>query len=300
MKPRVRVHGNDRRARRIAAAILLAPMLLVTATFLVYPVARNIQISFYRWDGLGDAVFVGLANYREVFADQRVWGALLNTLTFAFVTTLGVVGVGYVLAAAIYNGVRGARVFRVVFFIPVLVPLTMTAVMWKAILDPTSGPLNQLLESVGVANPPQWLADTSLALWTTIGTQVWQYAAFPMVVFLAAMDRIPPDIQDAATLDGTNAWQRVRHITFPLTERVVTVMGVVTVIAGLKVFDIVYVLTNGGPGTATDVVGLLLWKQAFSYRNVGYAASIAVLMTILILVFSAFYVRLLRAPRVEL
>ncbi len=152
---------------------------------------------------------------------------------------------------------------------------------------------------MGVATPPEWLGSTSLALPVLIAISVWQFCGFPMVVFLAAMDRIPQEVQDAASIDGVGTWSRLRFVTIPMTATVIAVMGVLAMIGGLKVFDIVVIMTGGGPGTSTDSLTFILWQEAFGYREVGYASSLAVLIAVLIGAVSLIYLRLIRPSRVE-
>jgi ABC-type sugar transport system permease subunit len=286
-------------SRTLSGVVLTAPAAILILAFLVYPALRNLEISLTRWDGIGVAVPIGVENYELAFAEPRVWRALINTVTFAVFTTLGTVTLGYLLAAAIHLGVRAGAGFRVIFFLPVMVPLTMTAIIWRALLDPTVGPVNTILESFGVTPLPGWLGDPGMALPVIILATIWQFAGFPMVIFLAAMSRIPRDVHDAASIDGVSTTQRLRYIMVPLNSRIIAVIGIVTLIAGFKVFDIVFAMTSGGPANSTEVIGLYLYQQVFTYFKVGYAAAVAVIMAALIVSATVVYLRLIRPERVE-
>jgi raffinose/stachyose/melibiose transport system permease protein len=297
---RDRARARKRRQGGFLAAVALAgPAVVLMAVFVAWPTLSNLSISLTSWDGVGKPIGVGLRNYADAIGDPLFWGALFHTLEFAVLSTIAGLVVGYLLASAIYERVRGGSVFRVIFFIPVMIPLTMTAIIWQVLLDPTEGPVNRFLISIGVASPPQWLGDVGLALPVLIVATVWQFSGFLMIVFLAAMSRIPPEVQDAATIDGVRTWTRLRWITVPMTGRVIAVMGVISLIAGLKVFDVVFLMTNGGPGESTQVLGTYLYKAVFWSQEVGYGAAVAVLMTVIVGVAAVAYLRLIRPQPVE-
>jgi ABC-type sugar transport system permease subunit len=176
-----------------------------------------------------------------------------------------------------------------------MVPITVVGALWVRILEPNFGLLNSALRGVGLDGLAKaWLGDPSIALWVLIGVTIWQYCGFPMIVLLAAMESIPEDIHEAATLDGASESQRLRHITLPLIRPVLLGIAVLQTIFALKVFDLVWVMTRGGPGQSTDVLGTFLFDEAFFKRRYGYAAAVAVAMFVIIFVITYVYQRLSR------
>jgi ABC-type sugar transport system permease subunit len=174
-----------------------------------------------------------------------------------------------------------------------MVPITVVGALWVRLLEPNFGLLNTFLRSVGLDGVAKsWLGDSSIALWVLIGITIWQYSGFPMIVLLAAIEQIPGEVQEAATLDGASEAQRIRHITLPLIRPVLIGITVLQVIFSLKVFDLVWVMTRGGPGQSTDVLGTFLFNEAFFKRQYGYASAVAVAMFVIIFTVTYVYQRM--------
>jgi ABC-type sugar transport system permease subunit len=280
---------------RLLWYLFVAPAVVLIAIFMVLPIVQSLSLALYRWNGIRPRQYVGLDNLVDLWSDKFFVGALQHTLVFAIVATAGTVGIGLLLAVAISRGAAGSRLYRVLFFLPVMVPITVVGALWVRILEPNFGPLNTALRSVGLdglALP--WLGDTSSALWVLIALTIWQYCGFPMVVLLAAMEGIPQDIHEAATLDGATEPERLRHITLPLIRPVLLGLAVLQTIFALKVFDLVWVMTRGGPGQSTDVLGTFLFDEAFFKRKYGYASAVAVAMFVIIFAITYVYQRLVR------
>jgi ABC-type sugar transport system permease subunit len=176
---------------------------------------------------------------------------------------------------------------------------TVVGLLWGRLLDPTFGPINSLLKALGWAQPPVWLGDPNLALFPIIAVSIWQYAGFPMIIFLAAIENIPAEIHDAATLDGVTWWQRTLQIILPLVMNVVAVVVMLQLIFSFKVFDIVWAMTTGGPGNASSVLGVYLYRIAFEYTQFGYGSAVAVMMFLIIFTMSLIYLRLFQPARIE-
>ena len=234
-----------------------------------------------------------------LFQDASFYNALFNTLKFAILTTAGTVIVGFFLAVAIERQVMGWKAFKMIYFLPVMMALTVVGMLWGQLLDPTFGPVNTLLKALGVANPPVWMGDPKITLYAIVGVSIWQYAGFPMIVFLAAMENIPLDIHDAATIDGVNPWQRITRIIFPMIKNVIAVMIMLQIIFSLKVFDVIWVMTQGGPGEATNVLGIYLYRNAFVYTYFGYGSAIAVVMAAIVFTISMLYRRYIKVEAIE-
>ncbi|WP_445900738.1 MULTISPECIES: carbohydrate ABC transporter permease [Georgenia] len=261
----------------------LLPALVVYALFLLYPLGRAVQISLYDWDGLSLATFVGLANYADVLTDDRLRSAFGHSLVLIFFFAVLPLGIGLVLAALLTRGqVRGMGFFRTVIFLPQVIAMVVVAVAWRQIYAP-DGQLNTLLRAVGLdALTRTWLGDFTLTLPAVglIGT--WVSTGLVTVLLMAGMSRIPTELYEAATLDGAGAVRSFLFITVPSVRAEVVVALTMTIIAALKTFDLVYVTTSGGPGATTTVPSFEVYRRAFQLGEVGSAAAVAVVLTVLI------------------
>ncbi|HEX9926616.1 MAG TPA: sugar ABC transporter permease [Anaerolineae bacterium] len=297
---RAAVITTARRAYKARLAYLfLAPAFLLMLTFIAYPLVQSLILSLYEWNGITAPRFVGLTNFKLLLQDSSLWTALINTIAFSILTTIGTVSIGFLLAVAVERRVKGWAFFKVIYFLPVMISITVVGLLWGQLYDPTFGPINLLLKAGGIANPPIWMGDPSVALYAIIAVTIWQYSGFPMIVFLAAMENVPLDLHDAATIDGVNGWQRIIHLIFPMVKQVVAVIVMLQIIFSLKVFDIVWVMTQGGPGESTTVLGVYLYRNAFIYTYFGYGSTVAVLMTFIIFSLSIIYQRVVRPERIE-
>ncbi|WP_369017783.1 sugar ABC transporter permease [Thermatribacter velox] len=281
------------RRKWIGYAFVL-PAFFFMVVFILYPLIESLILSFYDWTGISAKTFVGFENFRYLLKDRVFWLALKNNLIFTVLATAGTVILGFFLAVAIERRVRGWWFYKVVYFLPVMVSMTVVGLLWGRLLDPTLGPVNFILKKLGVASPPFWLGDPKTSLLSIIGVSIWQYAGFPMIILLAAMENVPLEVHDAATIDGVSEWQRIWYIIFPLIKPVFLMITVLQIIFSFKVFDIVWAMTQGGPGDSSIVLGVYLYKAAFRYTRFGYGAAIAVAMFLIIFPLSLLYIRLTR------
>lgn len=280
--------------------LFLAPAVLLLLTFMAYPLIESLRLGFFRWNGLKPPRFIGVENFVELAQDQFFWGALWHTLVFAAVATVGTVGIGFLLAVAIAQRVWGWPLFRVGYFLPVMLSMTVVGALWGRIYEFNFGLLNTFLRGIGLemlALP--WLADVRYSLWAIIIVTIWQYAGFPMIVLLAAIETIPQELHDAATIDGANEGQRIWHLTLPLIRPVLASISMLQVVFSLKVFDVIWVMTKGGPSESSAVLGTYLYRQGFELREFGYASAVAVVMFVIIFALTYFYQRLVKFEAVE-
>jgi raffinose/stachyose/melibiose transport system permease protein len=261
----------------------LLPGLAVYALFLLYPLGRAMQISLYDWDGLTLATFVGLDNYAQVFADAQLRAAFEHALVLIFFFAVLPLALGLVLAAVLTRGqVRALGLFRTVVFLPQVIAMVVVAVAWRQIYAP-DGLLNDLLRAVGLdAWTRTWLGDFTLTLPAVglIGT--WVSTGLVTVLLMSGMTRVPTELYEAATLDGAGAIRKFFAITLPSVRAEIVVALTLTIIAALKTFDLVYVTTSGGPGNTTTVPSFEVYRRAFELGQVGSAAAVAVVLTVLI------------------
>jgi multiple sugar transport system permease protein len=190
------------------------------------------------------------------------------------------------------RGLRGRNAFRAIYFFPYVASLVAVAVVWNMMFHPSMGPVNNLLRSLGVENPPAWSASTKWAMPTVIGASIWRNAGYYMVIYLAALQGIPRELYEAARIDGASAWQSFRKITVPLLTPATFFVTIMLTIQGFKVFDLVYVMTGGGPGRATNVLVFTIWDRAFIYSQYGYSSAIAMVLLAIVLVITVLQFRM--------
>ncbi len=272
----------------------LLPGLLIYLIFIFYPILETVRTSFYKWDGFsGSKEMVGFSNYAQLLVDSQFLRALLNNLVFVIFYCIIPIIIGLGLASLLgRKPLPGLTFFRAGLFLPQILSMVVVGVTWRWIFNPTFGLLNTGLRAIGLdALARPWLGDFALALPAVGSVGTWVQYGFCMVLFLAGMQRIPADFYEAAELDGANDLQQLAFITLPSLRPELAVALVTTIIAALRVFDLVYVTTRGGPGDSTLVTGFLVYRAAFQQNRIGYAAAIATVMTILIFTISLVILR---------
>ena len=270
------------------ALVLLAPGFGVYATFVLFPLAATLWTSLHRWTGFTEPQWTGAGNYRLLAGDPLFWRALSNNLLFVPFYVALPMALGLLLAALLATpGLRGRTGFRMLLFLPQVMPVAVVGLVWRWMLNPAFGPVNALLRAVGLGSWSQpWLGSFTWALPSVGLVATWVYCGFCMVLFLAGLQRLDPSLFDAAAIDGATWWQRFVHITWPLLRPEAAVAALFTLVAALKVFDLVFVMTRGGPGNSTLVVSLYLYRNVFEQNRVGYGAAMAVVLTLLVVAAS--------------
>ncbi len=280
-----RVAGRPSAVTRSVGApyLFLLPALLVYGAFALYPLLRAFQFSLYEWSGLGPSTFVGLKNYVDLAGDAAFRTALGNALVLILFYAVLPLVIGLVLAAIIRRGqVRGLGFFRVVIFLPQVIALVVVAVAWRQIYAPR-GQLNQLLSALGLDELTRgWLGDYTWALPAVGAIGTWLEMGLVMLLLLAGMNRIPNDLYEAARLDGAGPVREFLAITLPAVRGEIVTALVLTIIAALKTFDLIYMTTSGGPGTTTTVPSYEVYRRAFQLKQVGSAAAVGITLTIII------------------
>lgn len=269
--------------------LYLLPGLIIYLVFVFYPILETIRTSFYRWDGFSsNRIFTGLENYTSLLSDNQFHTALQNNIAFIFFYSLLPILIGLVLASLLgRQKLAGLTFFRAGLFMPQILSMVVVGVTWRWIFNPAFGLLNVGLKAVGLgALARPWLGDFTWALPAVGSVGTWVQYGFCMVLFLAGMQRIPDDYYEAAELDGASALQQLRYITLPSLRPELAVALITTIIAALRVFDLVYVTTRGGPGDSTLVTGFLVYRAAFLQNKIGYASAVATVMTAVIFVIS--------------
>ncbi|WP_055715564.1 carbohydrate ABC transporter permease [Streptomyces torulosus] len=284
---------------RDSHALFLLPGALAFLAVVVVPFLMNTGVSFTDWRGVGTPTWSGLANYRELWGDAAFWASFRHSLFMVVAMAAVPTAVGLVLAAALFDvagrpgGGRITAILRACFYLPQVLPIAVAGIVWSWILAPDNGSLNELLQAVGLGGwQRDWLGDPDIALYTVMAVMVWVQLGFPLVVFMAGLQRVDPQLYEAAELDGAGWWRRFRHITLPQIRPEIHVVLLWCTIAALKVFGAVYVLTKGGPGGATDVPSYFSFTTFFEKTQVGYGAAVSTVLTVIILVLTVIGLKL--------
>ena len=261
--------------------------------FLVYPALTSVFFSLTDWDGLSATYnIVGLKNYVAMLSDPVVAQAVINNIIWTVVTIVFPVAIGLALAILLNGKVRGKPVLRLIFYMPAVLPLIAVASIWGWLYNPEYGAINEFLRMIGLGGLAQpWLGQDSTALAAVMVPAIWLRVGFPMLLYLAALQGIPSEMYEAATVDGATRSQQFWHITMPSLRPAHYIVIALSLIDSFKVFDLIYAMTYGGPGTATQVMGTWMYANVFQYYQAGYGTAIAVVITVVAIIVSIPYVR---------
>ncbi len=292
----VRRGARDRRRRKLRKgtelAILLGPGLVLFLGFVLAPIVVGAYYSLYNWDGLGPLTdFTGLHNYKIAFNDPAFVQAIEHTLILTGLALViqGPLSLG--IALLLNRKFRGRALMRLVVFAPYVLPPAVTAVMWSLILQP-GGFIDEVMKSVGLGGLVQlWLANVHVVLYTNFAVLTWQYLGFGIVLLLAGLQGIPAELKEAAAIDGASPWQVTRRITLPLLGPTIRIWGFITVIGSLQVFDVIWLMTQGGPAGASDSMATYMYRTGFQNQAFSYGTAIAIIMFVFCLAFSLVYQR---------
>jgi raffinose/stachyose/melibiose transport system permease protein len=292
----------SRSHRRAGYAVFLLPGAALCTGVIAVPVLANIAASFTDWTGVGTPAWVGLHNYERLLGDDNFWASFSHII--ALIVAMAVVPtlIGLVLAAVLFDyvaprfgprfGPRATSALRAGFYLPQVVPVAVTGIVWGWILHPDYGALNSVLGSAGLRSLARnWLGDPAYALYSVMVIMVWVQLGYPVVMFMAGLRRIDPELYEAADLDGAGWWQRFTRIAVPQIRPEIYVVLVTTTIAALKVFGQIFVLTRGGPGNATLVPSYFAYQNFFERANVGYGSAISTVLVVLIVALTFVFLR---------
>ena len=283
---------SKRRAR--AGRLFVAPNLAAVAVFMLFPLGFSLYMSLQDWDVFTPAKFVGLANYRSLFTEDPLFSiAMRNTVVYVVGTVVPTVVISLAVAGVLNRKIKGIAIFRTIIFVPLAVSSVVIAVVWQFVFNTNNGLLNIILGWVGVG-PVPWLVDPKWAMTSLCMVSVWRSVPFATVILLAAMQGVPENLFEAARLDGAGELRQFVSITVPLIRGAVSFVVVISIIHAFQAFDLVYVLTgrNGGPETATYVLGIMLFQHAFAFLEFGYASALAWVMFAILLVLTVVQLRL--------
>ena len=267
--------------QNFAAWIFVLPAILGTFIFIIIPVICSFGLSFTDWDLLNPIEFVGLENYRLLFKDNLFYKILGNTVVFALSTSILGVIIPLILASILNSKIRGSEFFKTAYFLPFITPMVVIGIIWAWIFDPNIGLLNQVLH-INI----NWLYDSNFALPALIIVSVWKLIGYNMIIFLSSLSSISNSMFEAAKIDGANSFQTFKNVTIPLLSPTIFFVIIITAISSFQVFDLIYLMTQGGPFDSTNVLVYAIYKNAFEYFNVGKASAIAYVLFAIILVLT--------------
>jgi multiple sugar transport system permease protein len=293
----MRANNTLRQMRKEWTAYLfLAPGLILFAIFTLYAVGFSFYLSFREWNILEPAKpFVGLDNYRRLIADEKFLSSVINTLYYTVGTVPLTMLTGLLIALLLNQSIRGRSLFRTLYYVPVITPLVVSAIIWKWVYQGDYGLLNYYLLRLGLIRESLlWLADPNLAMPSVILMSIWGGAGFHMVIYLSGLQSIPESFYDAAKVDGANGWRQFLHITLPLLAPTSFFLLITSVIGSFQVFTQIYIMTNGGPLRRTSTIGFYLYEKAFRHFDMGYATAMAYGLFAMIFVFTLFQMRAMR------
>ncbi len=273
--------------------LFLLPSLLLMAVFVVYPILSSFHLSLFEWNGIDPVrTPVGLANWERLLQDDIFWRAFRNNLTVVALSIMFQMPMGMLLAIMMERGGRRFifRVFKTVYFFPMLMSSVSIGILFKYIYDPSFGIINETLEAIGLEGQ-SWLGETNLALFAVVAVICWQYTPFYMILFLASLNSVSEDLRDAARIDGAREFQYYWYVALPLVRGTVRTAIILSLIGSLKYFDLIWVMTEGGPNNASELMATYMYKKAFPSFDMGYGSAVAsaLFIIVMILALSAFY-----------
>lgn len=274
--------------------LFVLPAFLGTLIFIVIPIFVSFTLSFTDWDLLNKITFVGLNNYKTIFTQEVFSKILINTLVYAISTTFFAVLIPLFIAEILNTKLRGAEIFKTIYFIPFITPAVVIAIVWGWIFDPNIGLINSLFKT-----SLTWLFDTKLAMPVLIFVSVWKLIGYNVVLFLTGFSTINNDLYEASKIDGANYFQTFKNITLPLLKPTIYFVTLVTAISSFQVFDLIYVMTSGGPMDSTNVIVYSIYKYAFEYFDIGKSCALAYILFFIILILAILQKKLTKTKEIN-
>ena len=286
------------RPNRAVPYLFLLPAVAVLVLGLMVPLYNSLVLSFYDWNfgqAWSDKRWLGWQNFERLLSDPSVWAAVRTTFVFGFWVVLLEMIIGVGLALLLEKPVRGAAFFRTIFVLPLMIAPIVVGLIWRYLLDARNGVVNYYLEAIGNALPflqnlgfvrQEWLAQPNLAMASIVVSDVWQWTPFIFMIVLAGLQGLPSNVMEASRIDGATWWQETVYVKLPMMRNILLIALLMRIIDVFRALEVIYIMTNGGPGSATRVLSLLLFQTAFTSQDLGYAATIAVLLSVILIVLS--------------
>jgi ABC-type sugar transport system permease subunit len=290
------IGGGMERRETLWRIIFLSPVLLVFLLFVMWPLLDSFRYSVTDWNGFSpDYKFVGLSNFAKIGSDPSFRGAILNTTLWVIAALVLPTLLGLGLALLLNSGIRGSSVFKTVFYLPICLSAVVVGQSWMWIYHPDWGLLNSGIELLsGTKFNFAWLANPSTALWSVIFAWAWQQTGLAMVIFLAGLTSVPQDMLEAARVDNVSRWQQTRHIVLPMLRPATVVVVALSIISALKGFDILYIMTGGGPFKSSSTLAFFMYEESFKKYRMGYGSAISVVLFFITVTIILVYFRQLK------
>ena len=282
--------------RKLIGLLYLTPAIVFVLAFTAYPLTQMVAMSFTNWSLITPPKPVGLANFQAAFNDKQFWTSLGYTIRYTIIITPILMVGGFLLALLVAPNSGLRRTTRTIIFIPVVIGLGVSSLAWVWLFDPTFGLINKLLLDLGLIDKPVLFlgVDADLSTWSIIASVVWKVLGFGMILFVAAIQAIPSEINEATMVDGASFWQRTRRVTIPLTRRTILLVTLISVIGSLLAFDQFYIMTAGQPFNQTATAVFFIYKNSFPFLHLGYGAALSLILAAIILVFTVVQMALTR------
>jgi raffinose/stachyose/melibiose transport system permease protein len=283
--------NTARLKKQLTPYMLLLPAIIIMLVFVYLPVFQNFYLSLFRWSSIDPTMkFIDIQNYVRIFDDKIVATGLKNNVLYSVISVVFQVGLSLVLAAILEAKIirpSMSTAFRNVLFMPAILAITVVGITFQLIYSPNSGLINQLLNAVGLENLTRaWLGEETTAIYAIIAVSQWQWVGYDMILFIVAIQAIPEEMYEAASIDGASILQKFWNVTVPMVRETILVLTTITVIGGFKVFDIIWVMTAGGPNNASQTLGSYLYRVGFRNDEMGYASALATLLFFITLVLT--------------
>ena len=279
--------GNRKlsRGENASAALFLLPSAVLLAVFVFWPMLNSVELSFFNWNPLKPKALVGWENYARLFSDTLWWTSFQNTLYYIVLNVPLIAAAALGMALLVTSVKTATKFFRGVYFLPSLISLVATGIVWQWLMGTNNGVLNSYLRLAGL-EPVKWFSDTQTAMVSIVIVTIWRWAGYYMVILVAGINGISEHYYEAADIEGAGAWQKFRWITLPFLYPVLLFIVLMSTIGSFQEFDLFYMITLGGPGTATYVTGFLMWQTAFTNMKMGYASAMSTILFLIILGFT--------------
>jgi len=299
MKWHQRINPPKRVQDHLTIFLFLLPAVVLFLLFIIYPILRAVYFSLFNWNGMGPAtVFVGLNNFKQILTDQVFLKAITNCLLIVVLSLTIQLPFALLLAIMVGRDLPGRAFFRAIFFMPYVISEVITAIIWMSLFspDPERGFINALLTFIPGVQAQNFLGDIHQVLACVFIVLTWKYFGLHMLLFMAGLQNIPKEIEEAAMIDGANHWQTVRNVTIPLLGSTIRTCILLSVLGSLTQFNLVWIMTRGGPVNASEVMSTYMYRYAFIRFQLGYGSAVALVMLLVCLIFSVLYLRLARQP----
>ncbi|MFP5115399.1 carbohydrate ABC transporter permease [Bacillaceae bacterium C204] len=282
--PKKTVINKARRREALSGYLFIVPNLLAMFVFVVIPILTSLVLSFTNWDLLNPPQFVGLENYtKKMMEDDQFWISLKHTAVFSLITIPVGITLSLFFALLLNQAIKGVNIYRAVVFLPVVISMISISMVWRWVFNTDVGILNYLLNFFGI-DPIGWISDEKFALVSVAIVAIWKSIGFNMVILLAGLKNVPPHLYEAAKIDGAGTMTKLFKITIPLLTPSLFFVTIMSIIGSFQVFDVVYMITGGGPGDSTRVLYYWLWQNAFNFFQMGYASALAWVVFILLFI----------------